>query len=123
MSTIRRPSRGDLWRATANEAIIPVCISPPGQGQGGTADLIQCLLDRGMPGPHVKAGNRLPGTVQPTTLDGEQRVREPTDYEEDVSLHPETPWHHVAHVSRCLHAAGRAAAARPAPPAYRGTWS
>ncbi len=42
------------------------------QGQGGTADMVYRALERGMPVFHIKAGNRRPGTTEPTTLGPEQ---------------------------------------------------
>jgi hypothetical protein len=42
------------------------------QGQGGTGDLVSEARKRGLPVAWVHAGNRKPGTTEPTTLGEEQ---------------------------------------------------
>jgi hypothetical protein len=42
------------------------------QGQGGTGDLVREARTRGLPVAWVHAGNRKPGTDEPTTLGGDQ---------------------------------------------------
>ncbi len=54
------------------DVLIAVYDGKPAQGQGGTADIVQRALDRDMPVFHIKAGNRKPGTNEPTTLGEEQ---------------------------------------------------
>lgn len=45
------------------------------QGQGGTADIVYHARERQVPVCHIKAGNRKPGTNEPTTLGPEQGER------------------------------------------------
>ena len=54
------------------DVLVAVYDGKPAQGQGGTADTVGCALARGMPVFHIKAGNRKPGTNEPTTLGEEQ---------------------------------------------------
>ena len=42
------------------------------QGQGGTAEIIARARERGLPIAWVRAGNRKPGTTEPTSLGAEQ---------------------------------------------------
>ncbi len=54
------------------DVLIAVYDGQPSQGRGGTAEIVERALQRGMPVLHVKAGNRRPGTREPTSLGEEQ---------------------------------------------------
>jgi len=54
------------------DVLITVYDGQPSQGRGGTAEIVERALQRGMPVLHVKAGNRRPGTNEPTSLGEEQ---------------------------------------------------
>lgn len=54
------------------DVLIAIYDGQPAQGQGGTADIVALALERGLPVLHIKAGNRKPGTNEPTTLGEEQ---------------------------------------------------
>ena len=54
------------------DVLIAVYDGQPSQGRGGTAEIVERALQRGMPVLHVKAGNRTPGTNEPTSLGEEQ---------------------------------------------------
>ncbi|MFW6437960.1 MAG: hypothetical protein ACOCZ7_03005 [Armatimonadota bacterium] len=56
------------WVLERSDAIIAIWDGWPAQGEGGTADVAQRAIDRDMPVLHIKAGNRRPGTNEPTTL-------------------------------------------------------
>jgi hypothetical protein len=56
----------------ASEVLIALYDGRPAQGRGGTAQIVEEALARGMPVLHIKAGNRRPGTTEPTTLGAEQ---------------------------------------------------
>ncbi len=56
----------------ASNVIIVIWDGRPSQGEGGTADIVQRALDRGMPIRHIEVCNRKPGTNQPTSLGAEQ---------------------------------------------------
>lgn len=60
------------WVLEHSDAIIAIWDGQPAQGKGGTADIAQRAIDRGMPVLHIKAGNRKPGTNEPTSLGDEQ---------------------------------------------------
>lgn len=60
------------WVLDQSDAIIAIWDGRPAQGKGGTADIARRALDRGMPLLHIKAGNRRPGTCEPTGLGEEQ---------------------------------------------------
>lgn len=60
------------WVLEHSDAIIAIWDGEPAQGKGGTADIARRALDRGMPVLHIKAGNRKPGTTEPTSLGREQ---------------------------------------------------
>ncbi len=50
------------------DALIAVWDGQGAQGQGGTAEIVALARDRQMPIAIVRAGNRKPGTKEPTTL-------------------------------------------------------
>ncbi|MGC9318405.1 MAG: hypothetical protein ACP5KN_10295 [Armatimonadota bacterium] len=56
------------WVLDHSDALIAIWDGQAAQGTGGTADIAGRALDRGMPVLHIKAGNRKPGTTEPTTL-------------------------------------------------------
>jgi hypothetical protein len=58
--------------ADGADALIALWDGQGAQGQGGTAEIVYRALDRGIPVFHVRAGNRKPGTTEPTTLGAEQ---------------------------------------------------
>jgi hypothetical protein len=60
------------WVLEHSDAIIAIWDGQPAQGKGGTADVAQRAIDRGMPVVHIRAGNRKPGTDEPTTLGDRQ---------------------------------------------------
>ena len=57
------------------DILIAVWDGKGAQGQGGTADIVYHARERQVPVCHIKAGNRKPGTNQPTTLGPEQGER------------------------------------------------
>ena len=61
-----------LYVLDNSDVLIALYDGQPAQGRGGTADIVERALERDMPVLHVKAGNRKPGTNEPTTL-GEQQ--------------------------------------------------
>ncbi len=60
------------WILDEADVLIAVWDGRPAQGEGGTADIARRALDRDMPVLHIRAGNRKPGTSEPTSL-GEQQ--------------------------------------------------
>ena len=56
------------------DVLIAVWDGQGAQGQGGTAEIIARARHRGLPIAWVHAGNRKPGTMQPTSLGEEQGV-------------------------------------------------
>ncbi|MEA3400535.1 MAG: hypothetical protein U9R79_04750 [Armatimonadota bacterium] len=60
------------WVLDHSDALIAIWDGQAAQGRGGTADIAGRALDRGMPVLHIKAGNRKPGTTEPTSLGEEQ---------------------------------------------------
>ena len=60
------------WVLKHSNAIIALWDGRPAQGKGGTADVVERALERGMPVLHIRAGNRKPGTKKPTSLGDEQ---------------------------------------------------
>jgi len=54
------------------DVMIAIWDGQPSQGEGGTAEIVEQALERNMPVLHIKAGNRRPGTTEPTTLGEEQ---------------------------------------------------
>ena len=61
-----------LWVLDHSDALIAVYDGKPAQGRGGTAEIAALAIERGLPVLHIKAGNRKPGTTQPTSLGPEQ---------------------------------------------------
>jgi hypothetical protein len=57
------------------DILIAVWDGKGAQGQGGTADIVYHARERQVPVCHIKAGNRKPGTNEPTTLGPEQGER------------------------------------------------
>jgi len=55
-----------------SDVLVALYDGQPAQGQGGTAQVVEQALARGLPVVHIKAGNRKPGTTEPTTLGAEQ---------------------------------------------------
>jgi hypothetical protein len=55
-----------------SDVLVAVWDGLDAQGQGGTADIVGRALARGMTVIHIKAGNRKPGTTEPTSLGPEQ---------------------------------------------------
>lgn len=51
-----------------SDVLVAIWDGQPAQGRGGTAEIVRAALARAMPVLHVLAGNRMPGTRQPTTL-------------------------------------------------------
>ncbi len=56
----------------ASDALIAVWDGRPAQGPGGTGALVAAARRRGLPIAWVHAGNREPGTTEPTTLEAMQ---------------------------------------------------
>jgi len=54
------------------DVLIAIWDGQPAQGKGGTAEVVEKALARRMPVLHIKAGNRRPGTNEPTSLGDEQ---------------------------------------------------
>jgi hypothetical protein len=54
------------------DALIAVWDGRRAQGRGGTADVVAHARERGMPLAWIRAGNRKPGTNEPTSLGDEQ---------------------------------------------------
>lgn len=54
------------------DALIALWDGQESQGRGGTADMVRRALARGIPVFHIKAGNRKPGTTEPTSLGKKQ---------------------------------------------------
>lgn len=54
------------------DALIAIWDGRRGQGQGGTAGVVALARKRGMPLAWIRAGNRKPGTNEPTSLADEQ---------------------------------------------------
>ena len=52
--------------------LIAVWDGQDGQGQGGTATVVAKARELGLPIAWVHAGNRKPGTLEPTSLGAEQ---------------------------------------------------
>lgn len=50
------------------EVLVAIWDGQPAQGRGGTAEVVREALARGLPVLHVLAGNRMPGTHEPTSL-------------------------------------------------------
>jgi hypothetical protein len=55
-----------------SDVLMAIYDGQPAQGKGGTADIVAQALEREMPVLHIKAGNRKPGTNEPTSLGEEQ---------------------------------------------------
>ncbi len=60
------------WVLDESDVLIAIWDGQPAQGHGGTAEIVQRALDHSLPVLHIKAGNRKPGTNQPTSLGDEQ---------------------------------------------------
>jgi hypothetical protein len=58
--------------AQRSDVIIALWDGQGVQGEGGTADVVHQAINRGIPVFHIKAGNRKPGTNEPTSLGREQ---------------------------------------------------
>ena len=56
-----------VYVADHSDALIALWDGQGVQGEGGTADVVQAALDRGIPVFHILAGNRKPGTREPTS--------------------------------------------------------
>ena len=54
------------------DVIVAVLDGRSGQGRGGTSSIVRRARRRGLPLAWVRAGNRRPGTAEPTTLGGAQ---------------------------------------------------
>jgi len=54
------------------DLMVAVYDGAPALGRGGTGEVCRHAVERGIPVFHVKAGNRQPGTLTPTTLGKEQ---------------------------------------------------
>jgi hypothetical protein len=54
------------------DVLLAVWDGQPAQGQGGTGDIVTIARQRGVPLAWVHAGNRKPGTAEPTSLGSEQ---------------------------------------------------
>lgn len=55
-----------------SDVLVAVWDGQDGQGVGGTGEIVQLARDRGSPVVWVHAGNRRPGTDEPTTLGRDQ---------------------------------------------------
>ncbi len=55
-----------------SDVLIAIWDGAPSRGQGGTAEIVERALSRGMPVLHIKAGNREPGATTPTSLGAQQ---------------------------------------------------
>jgi len=60
------------WLLDHSDVLIALWDGQPAQGRGGTAEVVEEALARKTPVLHVKAGNRRPGTNEPTSLGDEQ---------------------------------------------------
>jgi hypothetical protein len=56
------------WLVDNCHALLAVWDGRPAQGPGGTADIVQSARERELPLAWVRAGNRRPGTLEPTDL-------------------------------------------------------
>ena len=56
------------------ELLIAIWDGQGAQGQGGAGEIVAQAHQRGLPIAWVHAGNRRPGTQEPTTLGGEQGI-------------------------------------------------
>ncbi len=61
-----------LYVLDSSDVLIAIYDGKPAQGRGGTAEIVERALERGMPVLHIKAGNRRPGTTIPTSRGPEQ---------------------------------------------------
>jgi hypothetical protein len=60
------------WVLEHSDALVAIWDGQGAQGQGGTAEIVYRALGKGMPVLHIMAGNRIPGTTQPTSLGPDQ---------------------------------------------------
>jgi hypothetical protein len=73
-----RPSRDEAYAAANDrllseiDVLLAVWDGRGGQGNGGTAQVVAQARERGMPVAWVHAGNRAPGTPEPTSLGTDQ---------------------------------------------------
>jgi len=74
----RAPTRDGAYAALGSyiaehcDLLFAVWDGCPAQGPGGTSDIVSCARAAGKPLAWVHAGNRVPGTEEPTTLGAEQ---------------------------------------------------
>ncbi len=74
------PTRNQAYEAASRyvldncDVLIAVWDGKAAQGQGGTGEIVALARQRGLPLAWVRAGNRHPGTRQPTTLGEEQGI-------------------------------------------------
>ena len=61
-----------LYVLDHSDAIIALWDGQPAQGRGGTAEIVNAAIERGLPTFHILAGNRTPGTMAPTSLGEDQ---------------------------------------------------
>lgn len=72
------PTRDEAYEAVGLyvldhcDVLIAVWDGQSAQGQGGTGDIVAQARQRGLPLAWIHAGNRRPGTQEPTTLSAEQ---------------------------------------------------
>lgn len=72
------PTREESYAAAGTyvldhcDVLLAIWDGKPAQGLGGTADVVAQARYRGLPIAWVHAGNRIPGTQEPTTLGAEQ---------------------------------------------------
>jgi hypothetical protein len=72
------PTRNEAYEAAGDyvlnhcDVLIAVWDGQDAQGQGGTAEIVARARERGLPIAWVHAGNRKPGTMDPTSLGAEQ---------------------------------------------------
>lgn len=75
-----QPTRNEAYAAVGEyvldhcDVLIAVWDGKDAQGQGGTAEIVAKARQRELPIVWVHAGNRSPGTEEPTSLDSEQGV-------------------------------------------------
>ena len=73
-----KPTRNEAYEAVGLyvldhcDVLIAIWDGQGAQGQGGTGDIVARARARGLPLVWVHAGNRKPGTTEPTTLGDEQ---------------------------------------------------
>lgn len=72
------PARDQAYEAAGeyvlnnSDVLLTIWDGRPAQGRGGTADIVSRSRSRKLPIAWIHAGNRKPGTNQPTTLGNEQ---------------------------------------------------